>query len=79
MSRCPFPLLEPNKLRYVVDLVNDVGNLTGRSDHGRIDRAPVPLFEVPSIGLGALNVVLLDGHCVGNQVSNDSPQRGAGC
>lgn len=58
------PLLrEADELCHVFDPMNDVDDLSIRSNQGGIDRAPISFFKSASLRFGTANVVFL--HCHG--------------
>ena len=58
-------LLEPDELGHVLDRVDDVFEPAGGVEHRRVDRAPVAHLVAAALVIGLADVVLLDGHRVG--------------
>lgn len=68
--------LEAHEIGDVLDPVQNVEDLAGGAEHGRVERAPVALFEGGWIP-GAWNVVLLHRHRVRDAAVEHALERGA--
>ena len=61
----------------VLDAVDDVAQPAALIKHRRVDGAPIPNFERPTLGLRATDVVLLNSHRVCDQVCAHTVERRA--
>jgi len=68
---------QEHQVRHVHHLVQEVEYLALGGEDGRVGGAPVPLLETTALGLGALDVVSLNGQAVRRPSGQRTLERGA--